>query len=70
MKKSEKRAKEALRNVHRHDVNGVAPDHVPVVTRRGGGMQYNEGQAVSQGLGSGIRDIMAARRAAKARKGK
>jgi hypothetical protein len=35
---------------------------VPVVTRKGGGLQYNEGQAVKQGFGSGIRDMLAGRK--------
>lgn len=66
MKKSEKAAREALR---RHEGSVMKGDHVPVVTRRGGGLQYNQGQAVKQGFGSGLKDIMAARRAAKQAKG-
>lgn len=53
MKKSEKQAKEALR---KHP-QVLDTDHVTVVTRKGGGMQYNQGQAVKQKAGSGLRDI-------------
>lgn len=55
MKRSEKQAKEALR---RHP-QVLDTDHVTVVSRRGGGMQYNQGQAVKQKFGSGLRDIAA-----------
>lgn len=55
MKKSERQAKEALRN----HPQALDTDHVTVVTRRGGGMQYNQGQAVKQGFGSGLKDIAA-----------
>jgi hypothetical protein len=65
VKKSEKLAKEALRN-HKN-INRA--DHVAVVTRKGTRMEYQQGQAVSQGFGSGIKDIMAARRAAKQARG-
>lgn len=66
MKKSEKEAKKRFRDLPHH----LDSDVVPVVTRKGCRMDYNEGQAVSQGFGSGIRDILAARKAAKARKGR
>ena len=65
MKKSEREAKAKLRN---HEAI-AAQDHVPVVTRKGAGMAYNQGQAVKQGFGSGIKDILAARAAAKKAKG-
>ena len=55
MKKSERQAKEALR---KHP-QVLDTDHVAVVTRKGGGMQYNQGQAVKQKTGSGLRDIVA-----------
>jgi hypothetical protein len=55
VKRSEKQAKEALR---KHP-QVLATDHVAVVTRKGGGLQYNEGQAVKQKFGSGLRDIAA-----------
>ena len=61
MKKSEKDAKQALRK-HPHVLES---DHVSVVTRKGGGMQYNQGQAVKQGFGSGLKDIAAALRSKK-----
>lgn len=64
MNKREKAAKEALR---RHP-QVLETDHVTVVHRKGGGMQYNQGQAVKQGFGSGIKDILAARAAAKKKK--
>ncbi len=54
VKKSEKQAKEALR---RHP-QVLDTDHVAVVSRKGGGLQYNQGQAVKQGFGSGIRDAL------------
>lgn len=56
MKKSEKQAKEALRQVagRRGDL-----DNVPVVTRKGARLEYNQGQAVKQKTGSGLRDIAA-----------
>ena len=65
MRKSEKEAKERLR---RHP-QALETDHVAVVGRKGGGLQYNQGQSVKQGFGSGIKDIVAARRAAKKAKG-
>lgn len=55
MKKSERQAKEALR---KHP-QVLDTDHVTVVSRKGGGMQYNQGQAVKQKTGSGLRDIAA-----------
>lgn len=58
MKKSEKQAKEALR---KHP-QALDTDHVAVVTRKGGGLQYNQGQAVKQGFGSGLKDIIASRK--------
>jgi hypothetical protein len=64
VKKSEKQAKEALRK-HPH---ALESDHVSVVTRKGGGLQYNQGQSVKQGFGSGLKDILAARAAAKKKK--
>lgn len=67
MKRSEREAKEALR---RHP-QALETDHVAVVGRRGGGLQYNQGQSVGQGFGSGLKDILAARAAAKkAKRGK
>lgn len=55
MKKSEKAAKDKLRN---HP--GVFEnDMVTRVTRKGTRMEYNEGQAVKQKFGSGLRDIAA-----------
>lgn len=58
MKKSEKAAKEALRN---HP--GVfSLDHVAQVTRKGTRLEPNMGQAVKQGFGSGIKDILASRK--------
>jgi hypothetical protein len=65
VKKSEKQAKEALR---RHP-QVQATDHVIKVTRKGAGMEYNQGQLVKQGFGSGIKDMLAARSAAKKKKG-
>lgn len=65
MKKTEKQAKESLRN----HPQALQTDHVTVVTRKGAGMQYNQGQSVKQGFGSGIKDILAARRAAKQARG-
>jgi hypothetical protein len=56
VKKSEKAAKEGLRR-HPH---ALESDHVSVTTRKGGGLQYNQGQAVKQGFGSGLKDIAAA----------
>lgn len=58
MKKSEKAAKAALRN----HPQVQATDHVIKVTKKGAGMEYNQGQAVSQGFGSGIRDALASRK--------
>jgi hypothetical protein len=58
VKKSEREAKNKLRN---HE-NIAAADHVPVVTRKGTRMEYNVGQSVKQGFGSGIRDIIASRK--------
>lgn len=55
MKKSEKEARERLRRSEGVQLNG---DHVPVVTRKGGGLQYNQGQAVPQGFGSGLKDAL------------
>lgn len=59
MKRSEKDAKEQLRQVagRQGDL-----DNVTVVTRKGARMEYNQGQAVKQGFGSGIRDIIASRK--------
>lgn len=59
MKKSEKAAREALR---RHEGVQMKGDHVPVVTRKGARLEYNQGQSVSQGFGSGIRDMLAGRK--------
>jgi hypothetical protein len=59
VKKSEKAARAALRQ---HQGVIEKSDHVPVVTRKGGGLQYNEGQAVKQGFGSGLKDILASRK--------
>lgn len=55
MKKSEKQAKEALRQVagRRGDL-----DNVIVVTKKGARFEGNQGQAVKQGFGSGIRDAL------------
>lgn len=58
MKKTEKQAKEKLRN--HENVNRA--EHVTVVTRKGVRMEYQQGQAVKQGFGSGIRDIIASRK--------
>lgn len=58
MKKSEKQAKEALRN----HPQALKTDHVIAVTKKGAGMQYNQGQAVKQGFGSGLRDILSSRK--------
>ena len=58
MKKSEKQAKEALRN----HPQVQATDHVIRVTKKGAGMEYNQGQAIKQGFGSGIKDILASRK--------
>ncbi len=58
MKKSEREAKKKLRN---HEAI-AAQDHVPVVTRKGARMEYNVGQSVSQGFGSGLRDILGSRK--------
>lgn len=55
MKKSEKQAKDALRNHPQIQ----ATDHVIVVGKRGARMDYNQGQAVKQKTGSGLRDIAA-----------
>lgn len=59
VKRSEKDAKEQLRQVagRRGDL-----DNVVVVTRKGAHIEGNQGQAVKQGLGSGIRDIIASRK--------
>jgi len=59
VKKSEKQAKEALRQVagRRGDL-----DNVVVVTRKGARIEGNQGQAVSQGFGSGIRDMLSGRK--------
>jgi len=54
VKKSEKAAKEALRN----HPQALKTDHVIAVTKKGAGMQYNQGQAVKQAPGSGLRDIV------------
>lgn len=56
MKKSEKDAKKKLHG-HAGVTMGSEGEHVAVTNRRGGGIQYNEGQAIKQGFGSGIRDI-------------
>lgn len=53
MKKSEKAAKDALRN---HPAVADV-DHVAVVNRKGARLEYNQGQAVKQKTGSGLRDI-------------
>jgi hypothetical protein len=58
VKKSEREAKEKLRN----HPQVQATDHVIQVTKKGAGMEYNQGQAVKQGFGSGIRDALAARK--------
>jgi hypothetical protein len=58
VKKSEKAAKEALR---RHP-QSLQTDHVVVTTRKGARMDYNQGQAVKQGFGSGLRDILGSRK--------
>jgi hypothetical protein len=58
VKKSEKAAKEALRN----HPQVQATDHVIRVTKKGAGMEYNQGQSIKQGFGSGIRDALAARK--------
>lgn len=66
VKKSEREAKERLRN---HE--GLAGDNmVTRVTRKGASIEFNEGQSIKQGFGSGIKDILAARAAKKARGGK
>lgn len=59
MKRSEKEAKEALRQVagRRGDL-----DNVIRVTKKGAGFEANQGQAVKQGFGSGIRDMLAGRK--------
>lgn len=57
MKDSEKKAKEKLK---RKDLSDI--DHVPVINRKGGRIEYNDGQSVSQGFGSGLRDIAKAMR--------
>jgi hypothetical protein len=62
VKKSEKAAKERLRQVNGR--NGDL-DTVTVVTRRGAHMEGNQGQAVSQGFGSGIRDMLSGRKKGK-----
>lgn len=58
MKKSEKQAKEALRN----HPQVQATDHVIRVTKKGASMEYNRGQAVKQGFGSGLRDILSSKK--------
>jgi hypothetical protein len=58
VKKSEKQARESLRN----HPQVQATDHVIKVTRKGAGMEYNQGQAVKQKFGSGIRDILASKK--------
>jgi hypothetical protein len=65
VKRSEKEAKERLRRLE----GPLDKNQVIVTSRRGGGIQRNEGQSVSQGFGSGIKDILAGRRAAKQAKG-
>lgn len=45
-------------------------DHVVVVTKKGARMEYNQGQSVKQGAGSGLKDIAAAIKAARAAKKK
>jgi hypothetical protein len=55
VKKSEKQAKEALRN----HPQALKTDHVIQVGKKGAGMQYNQGQAVKQAKGSGLKDIAA-----------
>lgn len=59
MKKSEKIAKEQLRQVsgRRGDM-----DKVVVVTKKGARIEHNQGQSVSQGFGSGIKDILNGRK--------
>ncbi len=59
MKKSAKEARERLWRMEGPVMKG---DHVPVVTKKGGGLQYNQGQSVSQGFGSGIRDMLSGRK--------
>jgi hypothetical protein len=58
LKKSEKQAKERLRN---HPAIADI-DHVAVVTKKGARLEYNQGQAVKQGFGSGLRDILGSRK--------
>jgi hypothetical protein len=55
VKKSEREAKEALRQVagRRGDL-----DNVIRVTKKGAGFEGNQGQAVPQGFGSGIKDLL------------
>jgi hypothetical protein len=67
VKKSEKEAQERLRRMEGPAMKG---DHVAVVGKKGGGLQYNAGQAVPQGRGSGLKDIAAAIKAARAAKKK
>jgi len=57
VKKSEKQAKEALRQVagRRGDL-----DNVIRVTKKGARFEGNQGQAVPQGFGSGLKDALAA----------
>lgn len=55
MKKSEKEAKDKLRN--HQGIYEVG--HVARVTKKGVSMEPNQGQAVKQKFGSGLRDIAA-----------
>lgn len=54
MKKSEKEAKDKLRR----STHSLDSDHVTVVNRKGARLEYNEGQAVKQKFGSGVKDIV------------
>lgn len=59
VKKSEKQAKEKLRQVSGRSGD---LDNVVVVTRKGARIEGNQGQAVKQGFGSGLKDILALRK--------
>ncbi len=54
MNKREKAARDALRN----HPQVQATDHVIKVTKRGARMEYNEGQAIKQKPGQGLKDIV------------
>jgi hypothetical protein len=56
VKKSEKEAKEKLRN---HGKLMLETGVVPVVTRKGVRIEGQQGQAVKQKFGSGLKDIAA-----------